>query len=92
MRSKTKNQSHHVCTIFPALWASYRHSARHSDWFIALFGPVVIGRSNYFGICFSACHLKTAQSFSKVEDGEGDATKRCYQLYEQNNLAARAAL
>ena len=27
--------------------------ARNSDWFIALFAPVVIGRSNNFGIAFS---------------------------------------
>ena len=27
--------------------------ARNSDWFIALFALVVIGRSNYFGIGFS---------------------------------------
>ena len=26
--------------------------ARHSDWFIPPFAPVVIGRSNYFGIGF----------------------------------------
>ena len=28
--------------------------SRKSDWFIAPFAPVVIGRSNYFGICFPA--------------------------------------
>ena len=27
--------------------------ATNSDWFIALFAPVVIGRSNYFGTGFS---------------------------------------
>ena len=27
--------------------------ARKFDWFIALFSPVVIGRSNYFGIVFA---------------------------------------
>ena len=27
--------------------------ARNSDWFITLFAPVVIGRSNYFAIGFS---------------------------------------
>ena len=34
--------------IFPAL--ELHVIARNSDWFIA---PVVIGRSNYFGISFS---------------------------------------
>ena len=27
--------------------------AKSFDWFIALFAPAVIGRGNYFGICFS---------------------------------------
>ena len=27
--------------------------ATNLDWFIALFAPVMIGRSNYFGICFT---------------------------------------
>ena len=27
--------------------------ATNLDWFIALFAPAVIGRSNYFGICLS---------------------------------------
>ena len=35
--------------------------AWNSDLFIVQFAPVVIGRSNYFGIDFSTCsHLKTA--------------------------------
>ena len=32
--------------------------ARSCDWFIALFGPVVIGRSNCFGFGFSTVILK----------------------------------
>ena len=28
-------------------------AVRNSDWFIALFAPVVIGRSYYFGIAYS---------------------------------------
>ena len=35
--------------------------ATNSDWFIALFAPAVIGRSNYFGILFYDIQLKTAQ-------------------------------
>ena len=35
----------------------------NSDWLIALFSPVVIGHSNYFGIAwFLNSHLKTALS------------------------------
>ena len=35
--------------------------ATNSDWFIALFAPVVIGRSNYSDVGFSDSHLKTAE-------------------------------
>ena len=34
--------------------------ARNSDWFIALFTHVVIGRSNYLSISFFDSHLKIA--------------------------------
>ena len=44
--NKKQNQSHLLRAIqFPALKAN-------SDWFNALFVPVVIGWSNYFGIGF----------------------------------------
>ena len=33
--------------------------ARNSDWFIALFAPVVIGWRNYFWYWFFDSHLKT---------------------------------
>lgn len=35
-------------------------TARNSDWFIARFAPVVIGRSNYYGVVFFDSHSKTA--------------------------------
>ena len=45
-------------TIFPALWASdIEVIAGNSDWFIALFAPVVIGRSNYFDTAFSTVNV-----------------------------------
>ena len=34
--------------------------ARNCDWFIALFAPIVIGRSNYFWYWYFDSHLKTA--------------------------------
>ena len=49
---QNQNQSHLVRAIFPAL------IARNSDWFIALFASVVIGRSNYIGICLLTVILK----------------------------------
>ena len=51
MRSKAKTN---------ALWAiQLQVIARNSDWFITLFAPVVIGRSNYF---FDS-HLKKVMDF-----------------------------
>lgn len=37
-----------------------------SNWFIALFSPFVIGRSNHFGIGFFDCHLETALSLRQI--------------------------
>ena len=46
---QNQNQSHLVRAIFPARVSKLRVIPWNSDWFIALFAPVVIGRSNYFG-------------------------------------------
>ena len=55
MRSKAKTNR----TLY-ALWAiQLQVIARNFDWFLALFAPVVIGRSNYF--CDS--HLKKVMDF-----------------------------
>ena len=37
---------------FPHVLIKLQVNARKSDWFTPLFAPVVIGRSNYFGIGF----------------------------------------
>ena len=50
--------------------------ARNSDWFIALFAPVVIGRRNYFG--FDG-HLKTALCRKRTELAEEARISRCTQ-------------
>ena len=39
--------------ILPASLSELQIIARNCDWFIALFAPVVIGRSNCFGFGFS---------------------------------------
>ena len=44
---QNQNQLHLVCAIFPARVSSLKEIPWNSDWFIALFAPVVIGRSNY---------------------------------------------
>ena len=44
--------------------------ARNSDWFMALFAPVVIGRNNYFGIAFDS-HLKTSTDIVVDKDRLG---------------------
>lgn len=53
-RKQTPNQSSLARTCFPALKAARLYVfAWNSDWFIAPFVPVVIGRSNYFGVGFT---------------------------------------
>ena len=54
MRSKTKPKPIAPCTRdFSRAWSELQVIARNCDWFIALFAPVVIGRSNCFGLGFS---------------------------------------
>ena len=53
MRSKTKTNRTWFARLFRAL-RKLQIIACNSDWFIAQFAPVVIGRSNYFGIGFSS--------------------------------------
>ena len=53
-KKQSQNQSCLARTRFPALDAGYMTVfASSSDWFIALFTPVVIGQSNYFGFGFT---------------------------------------
>ena len=52
MRSKVKPIA--FCTRnFSRALSKLHVIARNSDWFITLFAPVVIGRSNYLAIGFS---------------------------------------
>ena len=41
--------------------------ARNCDWFIALFAPVVIIRSNYFGFGLFCSHLKTVLNDCRIK-------------------------
>ena len=52
MKRKTKTNCTLSTPFFPAL-SKLQVIAMNSDWFIALFPPVVIGQSNYFAIGFS---------------------------------------
>ena len=45
-------QSALACAPPPRALGKFQVTARNCDWFIALFAPVVIGRSNCFGIGF----------------------------------------
>mgnify|MGYP000205830385 CR=1 FL=1 len=56
--AKPKPTAPCTCDFSRAL-SKLQVNVRNSDWFDALFAPVVIGRSNFFGIGFSS-HLKTA--------------------------------
>ena len=61
MRSKTKTNRAMYAWFFRGL-SKFQIIARNCDWFIVLFDPVVIGRSNCFGFGF----LKTALFYSCV--------------------------
>ena len=41
--------------------------ARNCDWFMALFVPVVIGRSTYFGFGFSTVIFEKRSNFSIIQ-------------------------
>ena len=41
------------CSWFSRAWRQFYVFALNSDWFIALFAPVLIGPSNYFGFGFT---------------------------------------
>ena len=47
---QNQNQSHFVRAIFPRALSNSQVLSRSSDWFIMIFAPVVIARSNYFCI------------------------------------------
>ena len=54
MRSKTKTKTNR--TIYACISrasSEFQVIARNFDWFMALFVPVVIGQSDYFGFGFS---------------------------------------
>ena len=53
MRSKTK-RTMYARFNFSCPLSELQVIARKRDWFIVLFAPVVIGRSNCFGFGFSA--------------------------------------
>ena len=53
MRSKTKTNRAMYTRDFSRASSEFQIIARNCDWFIVLFVPVVIGRSNCFGFGFS---------------------------------------
>ena len=54
MRSKTKTNITMYTSFFPRFErVTVTIVSRNCDWFIALFAPVVIGRSDYLGFGFS---------------------------------------
>ena len=60
MRNKSKNQSHLARDVSRA-FSKVKVTVMNSDWFIALFAPVVIGRGNNISwSVFFFLHMKTA--------------------------------
>ena len=54
--------------------------ARNSDWFIALFAPVVVGHSYYFGIGFSTPYHVVCIGKQNLQAEEEDYWKYCYSI------------
>ena len=52
-RRKIKTNRSYSTRDFSCALGKLHVIARNCDWFIALFAPVVIGRSNNFGVAFS---------------------------------------
>ena len=46
---QNQTQSHLVHAIFSRALRKLQVTVRNSDWFVALFSPMVIGQTNYFG-------------------------------------------
>lgn len=54
-----------ACVRFSRALRKFEVIAKNSDWFIALFSPVVTGRSNHFGIGFrQSFEISTISSFT----------------------------
>ena len=51
--------------------------AKNSDWFIALFVPVVIGRNNYFVLLLDS-HLKTSLGYYSQQ---GPVSRKSRELF-----------
>ena len=72
MRGKTKTNRTLYAQFFSRALSTLQAIARNSDWFVELFAPVVIGRSNYFGTLifrqsFENCFINYTSSFHSDE-------------------------
>ena len=83
MRSKKKKKPIAPCTReFSQAFGKLRVIARNSDWLIALFAAVVIGRSKYYGIAFSQVFEKL--SYAKSETPSNECLLRPITINEYN--------
>ena len=87
-----QNQSYHVHVMFSRALSKLQVIARNSDWFIALFAPVVIGRSNR---PFPSCSRSLFQDESKCQVFVMNITSIHIEIrtnYNNKNFALRLAL
>jgi len=71
-KSRPKRESNLIAPYtrdFSRALSKWQVIAANSDWFIALFAPVVIGRSNYFAIGFRDSNLETTIKPKKQNEG-----------------------
>jgi len=87
-----QNQSYHVHVMFSRPLSKLQIIARNSDWFIALFAPVVIGRSNR---PFPSCSRSLFQDESKCQVFVMNITSIHIEIrtnYNNKDFALRPAL
>ena len=87
-----QNQSYHVHVMFSRPLSKLQIIARNSDWFIALFAPVVIGRNNR---PFPSCSRSLFQDESKCQVFVMNITSIHIEIrtnYNNKNFALRLAL
>ena len=64
---QNQNQKAPCTRDFSCALSEFQVIARNCDWFIALFAPVVIIRSNYFGFGLFCSHLKTVLNDCRIK-------------------------
>ena len=84
---------HILCArTFSSALSKWQETARKFDWFIALFAPVVIGQSKYFGIEFSIVIWNPLRKSKWKKKWEGSFRWNWQSLSRQQELNLNSSL